>query len=401
MNELTIEQALARLRARLAPLTERESIAIASAAGRVLADDVISTVDLPAFDNAAMDGYAVRSEDAHTPAQLTVIGQALAGHAYGGHVKSGQAVRTMTGAALPDGTDAVVMYEDTEGSNEGVRLLRGVEAGHNVRRRGEHVRAGEAVLLAGRRLRSHDIGLAASVGVDRVAVLRRLRVAVLSTGDELVDPPSPLAASSTYDGNRPLLVAMIARAGADPIDLGISSDCDADYSAHLEAAARARADVLITTGGAAHGDADVVRQHGDVEFLALNVRPGRGVLFGGVARSGHTMAMLGLPGNAVAAYVMYQLVARPLLGWLGGAGEEAPLRLQVPVAVDARGKPGGVEWRRARFVQRYGGLALEPLRDQGSAMLRTLSEADALIAVPPEGARAGDLIDAIPFAALD
>ena len=401
MTELTIEQALALLRTRLAPLTERETIDVASAAGRVLADDVVSTVDLPAFDNAAMDGYAVRSEDAQVPTRLTVIGQALAGHAYSGRVETGQAVRTMTGAALPDGTDAVVMREDTEGTGVEVRLLRGVAAGHNVRRRGEHVRAGEAVLLTGRRLRSHDLWLAASVGVDLVAVLRRLRVAILSTGDELVDAPSPLTGSSTYDGNRPLLVAMVAHAGADPIDLGISSDSDADYSARLEAAARARADVLITTGGAAHGDADVVRKHGEVEFLALNVRPGRGVLFGCVVNSGHAMTILGLPGNAVAAYVMYQLVARPLLGWIGGAGEEAPLRLQVPVAVDARGKPGRIEWRRARFVQRYGGLALEPLKDQGSAMLRTLSEADALIAVPPEGARAGEPIDAVPLAALD
>jgi len=401
MNELTVAQVLATLRARLTPLVESETVELAAGINRVLAADVVSSVDLPAFDNAAMDGYAIRAEDAGAPVTLTIIGHALAGHAYAGRVERGQAVRTMTGAALPAGADAVVMSEDTEATNGDVRVLRAVHAGQNVRRRSEHVRAGEAVLLAGRRLRSHDLGLAASVGADTFVVTRRLRVAILSTGDELVDAPAPLAGSAAYDGNRPLLAALVTRAGADLIDLGISTDDDADFTARLEQAARAQADVLITTGGAAQGDADVVRKHGETEFLPMNFRPGRGLLVGTVARAGHAMMLLGLPGNAVAAYVMYQLVARPLLGWMAGAGEEAPLAVQLPMAVDTRGKPGRIEWRRARFVQRYGALALEPLKDQGSAMLRTLSEADALIAVPPAGVQAGEPIDAMPLAALD
>ena len=401
MNELTVAEVLATLRARLAPLEERETVGIAAGLHRVLAADVVSAVDLPAFDNAAMDGYALRAEDADRPVTLAVVGHALAGHAYAGRVERGQAVRITTGAALPAGADAVAMSEDTGAAGSAVRVLRAVLAGQNVRRRSEHVRAGEAVLLAGRRLRSHDIGLAASVGADTLAVRRRLRVAILSTGDELVDAPARLGTSAAYDGNRPLLAALVARAGADLIDLGISTDDDADFTARLEQAARARADVLITTGGAAQGDADVVRRHGEAEFLPMNFRPGRGLLVGTVTRHGHAMTLLGLPGNAVAAYVMYQLVARPLLGWIAGAGEEAPLTVPLPMAVDAHGKPGRVEWRRARFVQRYGGLALEPLKDQGSAMLRTLSEADALVAVPPAGARAGEPVDALPLAALD
>jgi molybdopterin molybdotransferase len=401
MTEFTVAEALVTLRARLAPLTTFETISLAAGINRVLAADVVSSADLPAFDSAAMDGYAIRTADAAGPVTLSVVGHALAGHAHAGRVERGQAVRTMTGAALPAGADAVVMSEDTEATNGHVRVLRPVHAGDNVRRRGEHVRAGEAVLLAGRRLRSHDIGLAASVGADTLAVTRRPRVAILSTGDELVEAPAPLGASAAYDANRPLLAALVARAGADLIDLGISTDDDADFTARLEQAARAQADVLITTGGAAQGDADVVRKHGETEFLPMNFRPGRGLLFGTVARAGRAMTLLGLPGNAVAAYVMYQLVARPLLGWLAGAGEEAPLTVQLPMAVDTQGKPGRVEWRRARFVQRYGGLALEPLKDQGSAMLRTLSEADALIAVPPAGVRAGEPIDAMPLAALD
>ena len=401
MNELPVDQVLAALRARLTPLTECEAVGLASGIDRVLAADVVSTVDLPAFDNAAMDGYAVRTEDTAGPVTLKIVGHALAGHAFAGRVERGHAVRITTGAALPPGTDAVVMSEDTDTAGDEVRLARAVHTGQNVRRRSEHVRAGEAVLLAGRRLRSHDIGLAASVGVDTVSVCRRLRVAILSTGDELVDAPAPLGGSATYDGNRPLLAALVARAGADLIDLGISTDEDTNFTARIEQAARARSDVLITTGGAAQGDADVVRKHGDAEFLALNFRPGRGLLVGTVARYGHPMTLLGLPGNAVAAYVMYQLVARPLLGWIAGAGAEVPLTVQLPMAIEIHGKPGHIEWRRARFVQRYGGLALEPLKDQGSAMLRTVSEADALIAVPPAGVRAGEPIDAIPLAALD
>lgn len=401
MTERTVGDVLAALRARLTPLAEATTIDLASATGRVLAADVVSRVDLPAFDNAAMDGYALRAEDAAAPATLRVVGQAFAGHAFAGRVAPGEAVRIMTGAALPDGADAVVMQEDTERRGEAVALRAAVRSGLNVRRRSEHVRAGEAVLLAGRRLRPEDIGLAASVGVDALCVLRRLRVALLSTGDELVDAPAPLSASASYDGNRPLLAALVARAGADVIDLGIARDDDADLAARLADAARAQADVLITTGGAAQGDADVVRRHGAVEFLPLNVRPGRGIVFGAVAPLDHPMTLLGLPGNAVAAYVMYQLVARPLLGWLAGAGEEAPLAVPLPLAVDVRGKPGRVEWRRARFVRRFGGLGVEPLKDQGSAMLRTVGEADALIAVPPEGARAGEPVDALPLAALD
>jgi molybdopterin molybdotransferase len=401
MNELTVAEVLATLRARLTPLEECETVGLAAGINRVLAADVVSAVDLPAFDNAAMDGYALRAEDAGAPATLTTIGHALAGHSYAGLVARGQAVRITTGAALPAGADAVVMSEDTEAAGSDVRVLRAVHAGQNVRRRSEHVRAGEAVLLAGRRLRSHDIALAASVGAATLTVKRRLRVAILSTGDELVDAPAPLGGSAAYDGNRPLLVALVARAGADLIDLGISSDDEVDFTARLEQATRAQADVLITTGGAAQGDADVVRKHGEAEFLPMNFRPGRGLLVGMVARSGHAMTLLGLPGNAVAAYVMYQLVARPLLGWIAGAGEEAPLTVQMPMAVDTHGKAGRVEWRRARFVQRYGGLALEPLKDQGSALLRTLSEADVLIAVPPNGVQAGEPIDAIPLAALD
>jgi molybdopterin molybdotransferase len=401
MTERTVEQALGLLRPRIRPISESATVALSDAIGRVLAQPVLSAVDLPELDNAAMDGYAVRSADCDDHPTLTVIGQSLAGHAFAGRVGSGEAVRIMTGAVLPDGADAVVMREQAEEVGDRVRLLTQATPDMNVRRRGEHVRRSATVLAIGRRLCTHDIGLAASVGADRVTVFRRPRIGVLSTGDELVDAPAPLNPGSIYDGNRPLLAALVERAGCEVIDLGICADSGAALAERIDEAMRSQVDLLLTTGGAAQGEADVVRHLAEVEFIALDVRPGRGVLFGRCGGTPASAALLGLPGNAVAAYTTYQLVARPLIDCLAGAGVTTPLTLSLPVAEAVSGKPGRIEWRRASFVEREGTRALRPLKDQGSAMLRTVSEADALIAVPPAGVAAGARVAAIPLAALD
>jgi molybdopterin molybdotransferase len=302
---------------------------------------------------------------------------------------------------LPHGTDAVVILEDSSFVDGEVRLAHGIAPETNVRRRGEHVRSGERVLSIGRRLSAQDLGLAAGVGVSTVEAIRRLRVGVLSTGDELVDAPAHLTESATYDGNRPLLCALAAAWGHEVIDCGISADTPQAFVQSLSEAAAAGIDILLTTGGAAQGDADVVRHHRDVHFVLLDFRPGRGVAAGQVSAGKRNLALLGLPGNAVAAYVVYQLVARPLLAWMAGAEVQPPLRLSMPITTDARIRPGRIEWRRARFVPHSGGLAAELLKEQGSAMLRTVSEADALVAIGPQPARAGELVTAIPLAALD
>jgi len=334
---------------------------------------------------------------------LREIGRALAGHAYAGRVAPGTCVRIMTGAPLPAGADTVVMEEDTVRDNGQVRIVRAPPPGANVRRRGEHVARGDIVLASQRHLRAADLGLAAAIGRTELPVMRRLRVGLLSTGDELADPPAPLSAGSSYDANRPFLCASVERTGFEAIDLGICADRSADLERVLERALAQRLDVVLVSGGAAQGDADIVRRAGGVRFIALNIRPGRGIAVANLAQADHVLTLLGLPGNAVAAFVMFHLVARPVLLHLAGGVAAAPPSLPVPLASAVHVRGGRIDYRRACFVRDAGNtLAVAPLKDQGSAMLRTVVEADALIAVGPRAEyAAGEPVETIPLATLD
>jgi molybdopterin molybdotransferase len=394
-EELSVAAALAQLTPRLPVLDRTEALPAAAALQRVSAQPVVARLDLPAFDNAAMDGYAVLAADAGTPGtRLHVVGRALAGHGWGGVVRPGECIRITTGAPLPQGADAVVMQEQVQIDGDYVRFDGPLTPGLNCRRRGEHVQAGETVLAAGRRLRSVDLGLIAAAGVARVQVVERLRVGVLSTGDELADPPVPLASGGVYDGNRPLLLAGVQRAGFAAIDLGICPDRAEAFNAVLERAQALGLHALLTTGGAAQGDADIVRQAGSVEFVPLAIRPGRGLAFGLLGGEATKLVLLGLPGNAVAAYVMYRLLARPLLDVMAGGNAAVPQALPLPLAAPLSHQGRRIDYRRARYVtQANGRLAVQPLAQQGSAMLRSLCNADVLLAVGPQPTYAvGDLI---------
>lgn len=398
-RELTLDEALAELLAALpspSPLTTEE-IELAAAARRVLARDLVATLDLPSFDNAAMDGYAARASDCHPASKLAIIGRAPAGHVFEGEVGAQQAVRILTGAPMPAGTDAIVIDEQAAVTEQVLTIGDTIASGSNVRRRGEHVRRGDAVLARGRRLRASDLGLAASLGASRLPVYRSLRVGLLSTGDELADPPSLLTVGGAYDGNRPFLRALLERSGFTAIDLGIAGDTAAALGSALRTAETQALDVVITSGGAAQGDADFVRRHGDLRFIPVNFRPGRGIVAGSLRASAGNLPLFGLPGNSVAAYTMFALLVRPLLGQLCGAGLERSPMFHLPLAAPARGRPGRVEWRRARWTHIDGQLCVEPMQHQGSAMLRTVSEADALIAIgPQERHDVGTLVPAIP-----
>lgn len=402
-NDLTLAQALGELVGELRPVEAAESIDARAAAGRILAEDVASTVDLPAFDNSAMDGYALRHADLQPGHWLHEIGRAYAGHPFPGRVETGTCVRIMTGAPLPDGADTVVMLEDVSSDGGAVRVVQPPPAGANIRRRGEHIAVGQVALPAGRQLRAVDVGLAAAVGMARLTVRRRLRVGVVSTGDELADPPQPLRAAASFDANRPLLRASLDRLGFEAHDLGICADTPQDFGAVLDRSRRLRLDALLASGGAAQGDADIVRAASGVRFIPLNIRPGRGVAFARFDGGDAPMALLGLPGNAVAAFVMFHLLARPLLVHLAGGQPKLPTHVPLPLAGTVRLRGGRIDYRRARFVHDASGrLRVEPLRDQGSAMLRTVSEADALIALGPlESYSDGDLVDTVPLALLD
>jgi molybdopterin molybdotransferase len=402
-DELTLGQALDELVRCLPPVSETESLDARATAGRVLAGHVCSTVDLPAFDNSAMDGYALRCADLQPGHRLQEIGRAFAGHPFAGRVESGTCVRIMTGAPLPDGADTVAMLEDAIVDGIAVRIERPPLPGANIRRRGEHIAAGDIALPAGRHLRPADVGLAAAVGAARLTAFRRLRVGVVSTGDELADPPQPLAAAAGFDANRPLLLASLGRLGFESHDLGICGDTPQAFADALARGRRLRLDALIASGGAAQGDADIVRAAAGVRFIPLNVRPGRGVAFARLNDGGVPMALLGLPGNAVAAFVMFHLLARPLLLHLAGSQPDVPPHLPLPLAGAVRLRGGRVDYRRARFVRDASGrLRVEPLREQGSAMLRTVTEADALVALGPQEVYAdGDLVETVPLALLD
>jgi len=402
-TELTLAQALDELVRSVTPIDGAETIAMRDAAGRILAGDVVSRADLPAFDSSAMDGYALRFDDLKPGHRLHEIGRAYAGHPHCGRVETGTCVRIMTGAPVPDGTDTVVMLEDVSVDGGTVRVERPSQRGANIRHRGEHIARGDIALRAGRHLRAADVGLAASVGAARLAVRRRLRVGVLSTGDELADPPQVLQEAASYDANRPLLHASVHRLGFEAHDLGICRDTPQAFAAALDRARELQLDAAIASGGAAQGDADVVRTAAGVRFLAVNIRPGRGIAVARIEGAGPPITLLGLPGNAVAAFVMFHLLARPLLLHLAGGRAAVPVHVPLPLDGVVRLRGGRVDYRRARFVRdATGRLRVQPLREQGSAMLRTVTEADALIALgPQESYGDGDLIDTVPLALFD
>lgn len=387
-RELSLSEAFTRLIRVAVPVTGHEQIDTRAADRRVLATDLRATIDLPPFDNAAMDGYALHAADLTAEAgPLPVIDRAYAGHASMAAVEPGTCVRITTGAPLPAGTAAVVIQEDTEVDLDRVRVLRLPPNGANIRRCGEHVKRGDCVLRGGRRLRPTDLGLACAVGADRIEVVRRLRVGCLSTGDELTDPPAPLAAGASYDANRPFLLATLIRLGFEAVDLGICADRADAFESKLAGALDARLDALVVSGGAAQGDADIVRRAGGIEFLPVDFRPGRGVAWTRLDASAERstpLLLLGLPGNAVACYTMFHLLAVPVLLHLAGAMVQVPVHVDVPLAAAAQVRGGHVDYRRARWVRTGAGTwAAGLLKDQGSAMLRTVCEADMLIALGP------------------
>ena len=399
-RELGVDEAVRTIAALTPQLTGQEHVALAQARLRVLAQAVNARADLPGFDNAAMDGYALRHAEASQP--LREIGRALAGHPYDAPVPPGTCVRIMTGAAVPAGTDTVVMREDTRIADERVVFERVPAPGANIRRRGEHIAAGAAVYAPGQRLRSVDVGLLAGLGCDRVAVRPRLRVGVLSTGDELADPPALLPAAGGYDANRPMLRALLESLGFDVEDLGICADRAGDFDAALARARDSGLHALVVSGGAALGDADVVRRSGAARFVPVAVRPGRGIAvmqLGGAS----SCLLLGLPGNVVAAYVLFQLVARPVLLHAAGAPLTATPHVPLRLARDVRVRGGRIDYQRARFIDDSElGRALEPLAIQSSSALRSVTDADALIAIGPQPSyQRGDTVAAVLLDALD
>lgn len=388
-----------------------EKLVLRAALGRVLAADVVSPIDVPAHDNSAMDGYALRGTELATdaPTRLKVAGSGFAGQQFEGEVPPGACVRIMTGAVMPAGLDTVVPQEFTTLEGDTVVIPPGVvRPGDNRRLRGEDLARGQAALRQGKVLGPADLGLIASLGQAEVPVWRRLRVAFFSTGDELRSIGEPLDAGCVYDSNRYTLHGMLQRLGVELLDLGVVRDDAAALEAALRTAADS-ADVIITSGGVSVGEADYTRQVierlGEVAFWRIAMRPGRPMAFGRIWSAGpgsRSAVFFGLPGNPVAVMVTFYAFVRDALLRMGGA-EPRPLpMLRARAAGAIRKKPGRTEYQRV-VVEREGSEWVARVTgSQGSGILRSMSEANGLLVLPHEqgNVAAGDPVDVLPFEGL-
>lgn len=372
-------------------LPATQHLALPQALGRVLATDVASEVDLPPVDVSAMDGFAIRCaalSAATGTVRLPVQGRSLAGPDGPAQLAPGTALRIMTGAPVPSGADAVLAFEDARARDDGQIEFpaQSVRPGANIRPRAEHVRQGEIVLHAGLRMAPAHIGLAASVGARTLEVRERLRIGVLSVGDELADAPAAIGPGASWDGNRPMILAALEQGGWSPLDLGIARDDPGAVEQVLRRASDSGLQVVLSSGGAAQGDADPVRALAGARFLAVPVRPGRGVLDVRYRQpgTGRTVRLLGLPGNPVAAWVLlHQLVLPALRAMQGGKARLAPC-LTLALDADASVRGGRIDLRRARIVPGRDGPRARLVPHQGSAMLRGICESDVLVAIGPQ-----------------
>jgi len=385
---------LALLRDRLHPVVAQETVPTADADGRILAGDHHAPRANPPGANAAVDGYGFAHGSLTPGAQRLplVQGRAAAGAPFGGVVPPGNAVRILTGALIPQGVDSVVLQEDCTVTAGHVSFAALPKPGANTRRKGEDVAQGAAVLPHGHVLRPPDLALLSAVGCAEVSVFGRLRVGVLSTGDELCAPGATPDPEQTYDANRPMLLALVARWGCAAVDLGHVGDDRAALRARLD---RAGCDAVLTSGGASAGEEDhvsaLLREAGAMAAWRIALKPGRPLALG----MWNGVPVFGLPGNPVAALVCALIFARPALGLLAGAGWRAPVGFDVPAAFEKRKKAGRREYLRARI--RDG--AVEVFASEGSGRISGLSWAEGLVELsePAQEVRRGDLVRFLPY----
>jgi molybdopterin molybdotransferase len=386
-NSMPVAKARDYIRAFLTPITGTERLHIRAALGRVLAEDVVSGIDVPAHDNSAMDGYAFRHGDLKSAGEtaLEVVGTAFAGKPYAGQVGPGQAVRIMTGGVMPAGADSVVMQERVTVAGNTVRIPAGQQKGQNVRLAGADIRRGGAVFERGQPLRPAEIGMLASLGVGEASVFRKLRVAFFSTGDELVGIGSPLAAGQIYDSNRYTIHGMLSRLGCEVLDLGVVRDDPAAIERAFREASQA-ADVVITSGGVSVGEADFVKQIlnqlGEVLFWKIAMRPGRPLAYGKLGQA----HFFGLPGNPVSAMVTFYQFVRDALLVLMGVPEPQPVPTFKAVCTSPIKKaPGRTEFQRGILSRGPDGRwTVRVTGDQSSGILSSMSQANCFIVLPDD-----------------
>lgn len=386
-NSMPVDDARRHIRGFLAPVSTVERVFVRAALGRVLAEDIVSPMAVPAHDNSAMDGYAVRHADLAPDADVTlrVVGTSFAGRPWLAEVLPGEAVRIFTGAVVPPGCDTIIMQERARAHDGLVTLGAGARAGQNRRFAGEDIKAGATVLRRGQPIRAAELGLIASLGIGEVSVFRRLRVAFFSTGDELVSVGGTPGAGQIFDSNRYTIHGMLTALGCEVLDMGVIRDTPEDVERAFAAAAAA-ADVVLTSGGVSVGDADYVKQMldrlGEVLFWKIAMKPGRPLAFGRIG----TAHFFGLPGNPVAVMVtFYQFVRDALLILSGRSAVEPVPTFRATLTSPVRKAPGRTEFQRGILSRNEAGeWTVRTTGDQGSGILSSMSQANCFVVLPTD-----------------
>lgn len=400
-NSLVVSDALNNIYNSILPITESEVVSINESLNRVLSENIVSSINVPTATNSAMDGYALHGNDIPDTgtSKLKIIGTSFAGKPYQGKVGPGECVRIMTGAVMPDETDTVIIQEHVERIADTALIDSENKPGSNVRQAGEDITIGDVILEKGMRIRPADIGLIASLGIGEVEVIRKLRIAFFSTGDELCSIGEELENGNIYDSNRYTLFGMLSELNVTIMDMGIIRDNRADLQQAFESAAN-QADVIITTGGVSVGEADFVKEilqeTGTVNFWKVAMKPGRPLAFGQIKDA----LFFGLPGNPVSVMVTFYQFVKPAIRLLMSETETETVTMWVPCISNLKKRPGRVEYQRGilerdennQWVVRKTGA-------QGSGILRSMSQANCFIVLPMESASVepGTMVEVQPF----
>ena len=400
-DSLMVSDALYNIYTAISPVSESEVVPIRESLNRVLATDIVSSLNVPTATNSAMDGYALHGDTIpeQGTSKIKVVGTAFAGKPYQGEIGQGECIRIMTGAVMPDATDTVIIQEHVERTGDEILIDSETKSGSNVRQAGEDIAAGDKVLKKGARIRAADIGVIASLGIGEIEVIRKLRVAFFSTGDELCSIGEELKNGNIYDSNRYTLFGMLSELNVTIMDMGVIKDNREDLQQAFERAAT-QADVIITTGGVSVGEADYVKEilqeTGTVNFWKVAMKPGRPLAFGQI-KDAH---FFGLPGNPVSVMVTFSQFVKPALRHLMAETETDTFSMQVPCISELRKKPGRTEYQRGILERDENNQwVVKKTGAQGSGILRSMSQANCFIILPMDSSsiKPGAIVEVQPF----
>lgn len=401
---LSVEQARIRMCNSVNVIDGFERVAIRDGLNRILAEDVISPINVPPYDNSAMDGYALRAADvpADDEASFNVIGTSFAGTPFGGQIETGQTVRIMTGAKIPSGADCVIMQEQVQRKGDVITISAGHKQGQNVRYIGEDIKQGGPALTSGKKIGPAEIGLLASLGIPEVTVKRKLRIAFFSTGDELRAVGESLEDGQIYDSNRYTIYGMLSQLGVELIDMGVIPD-DRTAIENAFTTAASLADAVITSGGVSVGEADYVKETldklGEINFWKISMKPGKPLAFGKV----NDAVFIGLPGNPVSVMATFYQFALPTLRRMMGQRDTEATSFKVPCKSMLKKRPGRTDFQRGILSHNENGeLVVDGSGMQASHILSGMSRANCFIILPAESANveAGSMVDVQPFDGL-